>query len=52
MEVIDRLLERQIDVELRELKNRFIGASAYYKGRYHGMDRVLSVLKSWLIPRK
>lgn len=54
-EIADKLLVRQIKTEKRELKNRFLGVSAYYKRRYDSVDRLLSlgkfvglVLSGWI----
>ncbi len=39
----DKLLSQQIDVEKRDLKNRIWAVSKYYKDRYEGLDRWLSL---------
>ena len=43
-EVVDRLLACQIGVEMQELRNRVRGASEYYRSRYEGIDRLLSLV--------
>jgi len=55
-EIADRLLEREIQAEKCELKNRFLGVSAYYRRRYNSVDRLLSagkfvglVLGGWIL---
>lgn len=43
--IADKLLVKQIDIEKCDLKNRFLGITAYYKRRYKEIDRVISFLK-------
>jgi len=54
-QIADTLLEREIEAQKHELKNRFLGVSAYYKRRYDSVDRLISagkfvglVLSGWI----
>jgi len=44
-EIADKLISRQIDIEKQELRNRIWGATEYYKERYKGADRLLSLIE-------